>query len=118
MTGIKPVSTIREKSEKVRHEELAVKISQNTRLSKKDTMLMLQALPFALIDSLEIEGDKVHMDSLGTFTVTLRKGKVDNLKIINGERVKTKRRDKLFIKFSPSSKFIPYSEQDLEDELK
>lgn len=104
-------SNVDKRPGKLRHRELSKKISRNTRIDKKDTDLMLEALPFALIDELQKEGDKVYIKNLGTFVVKLRKGKIDNL---SGKPIK--RRDKLVIRFEGARKFIPYSEQDLLDE--
>jgi nucleoid DNA-binding protein len=106
------IETTRTKPEKKRHKELAEKISLNTRIKIEDVILILKALPFSLIDSLEIEGDKVYIENFGTFTVVIRKGKEDTLA---AKRKRTKRRDKLVIKFSPSSNFITYKEQDIRD---
>ena len=109
------ITTTRKRPEKIRHKELAEKISLNTRIKIDDVILMLKALPFSLIDSLEIEGDKVYIENLGTITVVTRKGKEDTLEA-GGQRIK--RRDKLVIKFSPSINFITYKEQDIKDAQK
>jgi len=109
------ITTTRKRPEKIRHKGLAEKISLNTRIKIDDVILMLKALPFSLIDSLEIEGDKVYIENLGTVTVVTRKGKEDTLEA-GGQRIK--RRDKLVIKFSPSINFITYKEQDIKDAQK
>lgn len=106
------------KPEKVRHRELVDKMAQNTRTPRDEVDMMMKALPFALIDSLTMEGDNVYIFNFGTFSVERRLGKRDCLsaggKASNKEM--TKRRDKLYIKFTPSRNFIPYSEQDIRDE--
>jgi nucleoid DNA-binding protein len=109
------ITTTRVRPEKTRHKELATKISQNTRLSIDDVILVLKALPFALIDSLEIESDKVFIENFGTFTARIRKGKEDTL---NPDKKRVRRRDKLVIHFSPSKNFITYTEQDIRNARK
>lgn len=106
------------KPEKVRHRELVDKIAQNTRTESDDIGITMKALPFALIDSLTMEGDRVYIFNFGTFSVEKRTGKRDCLSASGkANSIKmTKRRDKLYIKFTPSKNFIPYSEQDIRDE--
>ena len=118
-----PIKNERTQPEKVRHRELAEKLSQNTGIKVDDAMLMLKALPFCLVDSLQVEGDKVMILNIGTWEVKSRAGKMDMLssttETVKGRettvRHKIKRRDKTVITFHAAKNFIPYVEQEIRD---
>ena len=101
------IVTDRTKPSKTVHDAIISKLSQNMRITKKEAKRFVQALIFSIVDELEIEGDQVYIAGMGTFTVVKIKGKVDEL---SGKRIK--REDKIKIGFTPSSRFLPYSEQD------
>jgi len=101
------ITTDRTQPSKTVHEGIISKLSQNLRITKKEAKTFVQAFIFSITDELEIEGDQVYIAGMGTFTVVRIKGKVDEL---SGKRIK--RDDKIKIGFTPSSRFLPYSEQD------
>ncbi len=82
---------------KLTHNELIKKIAQNTRTSENDVAIFMRALQFSIVDFIEKEGDSAYIKNIGKFEMKKRKGKVDSL---SGERIR--RKDKLFISFTPS----------------
>jgi len=106
------IETTRTKPTKVVYHDFVSKLSQNLRISKREAKKITRAFIFAITDDLEIEGDQVYIAQMGTFSVVRIKGKVDEL---SGERVR--RPDKIKIGFIPSSRFLPYAEQEKQDSL-
>ena len=82
---------------KLIHSELVNKIAQNTRKEPAEVDLIMDALRFSVRDALQKEGDIAYIKGIGSFSLVLRKGKVD---MLTGEERMTS--DKLVIQFKPS----------------
>lgn len=78
---------------------LIEKIAQNTRQETDEVKKTLDAMTFAIADTLQDIGSKVIIKNIGTFELKERKAR--NI-ILNNRLIETE--DGVFVKFTPSKK--------------
>ena len=99
---VEELFSTRDETYKTNYSDVIQKIAMNIDVKEEDIKKVVDAIPFIIKDSLQVEGDRVVIKGLGSWA--LRKRKVNK-----GLKNSPDKEDMLIISFSASRNLVPYN---------